>query len=72
MQVYARNATIEYQAFEDKVNRALLGVPSTESTVRIEDLNAHVGIDTDTWKGVIKKTWSRSRLNENAEYLLQL
>ena len=35
------------------------------------DFNAHVGTDTDTWKGVIGKH-GVSGLNENGRYLLQL
>ena len=55
LQVYAPNATSEYQTFVDEVNDALLRVSATESTVLMGDFNAHVGIDTDTWKGVIGK-----------------
>ena len=55
LQVYAPNATSEYQAFVDDVNNALLRVLPTESTVLMGDFNAHVGTDTDTWKGVIEK-----------------
>ena len=55
-QVYAPNATSEYQTFVDEVNDALLRVSATESTVFMGDFNAHVG--TDTWKGVDRKTWS--------------
>ena len=35
------------------------------------DFNAHVGTDTDTWKGVIGKH-GVTGLNENGRYLLQL
>ena len=35
------------------------------------DFNAHVGTDTDTWKGVIGKH-GVTRLTENGRYLLQL
>ena len=55
LQVYAPNATSEYQAFVDDVNDALLRVSPTESTVLMGDFNVHVGADTDTWKGVIGK-----------------
>ena len=43
----------------------------TESTVVLGDFNAHVGTDTDTWKGVIGKH-GVTGLNENGRYLLQL
>ena len=55
LQVYAPNATREYQAFVDEVNDALLRVSATESTVLKEDFNAYVGTDTDTWKSVVGK-----------------
>ena len=53
LQVYAPNATSEYQAFVDDVNDAVLRVSPTESTVLMGDFNTHVGTDTDTWKGVV-------------------
>ena len=71
LQVYAPNATSEYQDFVDKVNDALLQVLPTESTVLMGDFNVHFGTDTDTWKGVIGKH-GVTGLNENARYLLQL
>ena len=71
LQVYAPNATSEYQTFVDEVNDALLRVSATESTVLMGDFNAHVGTDTDTWKGVIGKH-GVTGLNENGRYLLQL
>ena len=71
LQVYAPNATSEYQTFVDEVNDALLRVSPTESTVLMGDFNAHVGTDTDMWKGVIGKH-GVTGLNENGRYLLQL
>ena len=72
LQVYAPNATSEYQAFVNDVNDALLRVSPTESTVLMEDdFNAHVGTDTDTWKSMIGKH-GVTGLNENERYLLQL
>ena len=71
LQLYAPNATSEYQAFVDEVNDALLRVSATESAVLMEDFNAHVGTDTDTWKGVIGKH-AVTGLNENGRFLLQL
>ena len=71
LQVYAPNATSEYQTFVDEVNDALLRVSATESTVLMGDFNAHVGTDTDTWKGVNGKH-GVTGLNENGRYLLQL
>ena len=67
LQVYAPNATTEYQAFVDEVNDALIRVSSTEFTVLMEIFNAHVGTDTDTYKGVIGKH-GVIRPNENRNY----
>ena len=65
------NATSEYQTFVVEVNDALLRVSPTESTFLMGDFNAHVGTDTDMWKGVIEKH-GVTGLNENGRYLLQL
>ena len=64
LQVYAPNATSEYQTFVDEINDALLRVSPTESTVLMGDFNAHVGTNTDTWKGEIGKH-GVTGLNEN-------
>ena len=71
LQVYAPNAMSEYQAFVDEVNDALLRVSPTESTVLMGDFNAHVGTDTDTWKGVIEKH-EVTGLNENRRFIAAL
>ena len=71
LHVYASNATSEYQAFIDEVNDALLRVSPSESTVLMGDFIAHVGTDTDTWKGVIGKHGVIGPI-ENGRYLLQL
>ena len=71
LQVYAPNATSENQAFVDDLNNALLRISPTEFRVLMVNFNAHVGIDTNTWKGVIGKH-GVTGLNENGRYLLQL
>ena len=71
LQVYAPNATSKYQAFVDEENDALFRVSPAESTVLMGDFNAHVGTDTDTWKGVIGK-YGVTGPGENGMYLLQL
>ena len=48
LQIYAPNATSEYQAFVDEVNNALLRVSPTDSIVLVGNFNAHVETDTDT------------------------
>ena len=71
LQVYAPNAATEYQDFVDEVNDALLQVSPTESTILMGDFNAHVGIETDTWNGVIGKH-RFTGVNGNGRNLLQL
>ena len=68
LQVYAPNATSDYQAFVDEVHDALLRVLPTKSTVVMGDLNAHIGTDADTLKDVIGKH-RVTGLNENRRYL---
>ena len=65
------NTTSEYQAFVDEVNDVLLRVSLTESTVLRGDFNAHVGKDTNAWKGMIGKH-GLTGLSVNGRYLLQL
>ena len=64
LQVYAPNATSEYQAFVDDVNDALLRISPTASTVLMGDFNAYVETETDTWKEVIGKL-GVTGLNQN-------
>ena len=71
LQVYVPNAVSEYQAFVDDVNDALQRVGSTESTIILNNFNAHVGTDNETWKGVIGKHGDQP-FNETGRYLLQL
>ena len=47
------NAVSKYQVFVVDVNYALLRVGSTESIILVEDFNAYIGTDSETWKGVI-------------------
>ena len=62
--LFAHKAASEYQAFVDEVNDALLQVSPTKCIVLMGDFNAHVGTDTNTWKGVIGKH-GVTGLNEN-------
>ena len=55
----------------DEVNDALLRVAPTESIVLMGDFNAHIGMDNETWKGVIGRH-GVPEFNENGRYLLQL
>ena len=68
LQVYAPSTTSEYEDFVDNVNDALLRVSTTESTGLMGDFNAHVGTNTNTWKGVVGKH-EVTGLIENGRYL---
>ena len=50
--MYIPNAVSAYQASVDDVNDAILRVGSTESTILLEDFNAHIATDIEIWKGV--------------------
>ena len=69
LQIYAFDVTSEYQAFVDEVSHALLRVSPTKTTLLVRYFKAHVGTDTDTWKGLIGKH-GVTGLNENGKYLL--
>ena len=71
LQVYAPNAVSEYQGFVDDVNDALQRVKSTESTIHLGDFNAHIGTNSETWKGMIGRHGDPA-FNENSQRLLQL
>ena len=71
LQVYAPKGVNEYQTFVDDVNDALQRVGSTESTILLGYFNAHIGTDSETWKGVIGRHGD-PQFNKNGWYLLQL
>ena len=68
VQVYAQNTESEYAPFLDEVLGVLEGIPGTDSIVLLEDFNAHVGNDTQRWKGVIGKNGD-SDINAQVEVL---
>ena len=70
-QVYAPNATSEYEASVDEVNDALSREANSGLSFSLEDFNAHVGTDNETWKGVIGRH-GIAGANQNGQYLLQL
>ena len=65
------NAVSEYLAFVDDVDDAVQRVRSTESTILSGNFNAHIGTDSETWKGMIGRHGDPA-FNENGRYLLQL
>ena len=50
---YVPNHTSEYQTFLKSLEKLLENVPAGNPIILLQDLNAHVGKDHETWRDVI-------------------
>ncbi|KAK3506345.1 hypothetical protein QTP70_005034 [Hemibagrus guttatus] len=50
---YGPNGSVAYPTFLETLRGVLEGAPTGDSIVLLGDFNAHVGNDSDTWRGVI-------------------
>ncbi len=50
---YGPNGSTEYPAILESLGRVLESAPTGDSVILLGDFNAHVGSDSDTWRGVI-------------------
>ncbi|KAK3522743.1 hypothetical protein QTP86_032024, partial [Hemibagrus guttatus] len=66
---YGPNGSLEYPTFLETLRGVLEGAPTGNSIVLLGDFNAHVGNNSDTWRGVIGRN-SPPDLNSSGVLLL--
>ncbi|KAK3541878.1 hypothetical protein QTP86_008137 [Hemibagrus guttatus] len=66
---YGPNGSVEYPTFLETLRGVLEGAPTGDSIVLLGDFNAHVGNNSDTWRGVIGRN-SPPDLNSSGVLLL--
>ncbi|KAK3532138.1 hypothetical protein QTP86_008588 [Hemibagrus guttatus] len=66
---YGPNGSVEYPTFLETLRGVLEGALTGDSIVLLGDFNAHVGNDSDTWRGMIGRN-SHPDLNSSGVLLL--
>ena len=52
---YAPNSSSEYPAYLESLEKVLESATTGDSMIILGDFNTHVGNDSETWRGVIRR-----------------